>query len=76
MTKTTKTEAELTEMAMVELKAHLDCPAGMAISVLRWGKVGVRRQGRSRHGDSAWLSRMRRDARADRRPSEQAIRRA
>jgi hypothetical protein len=29
--------AELIEMAMTELKVHLDCPDGMAISVLRWG---------------------------------------
>ena len=37
MSKPTKTEAELIEMAMTELKAHLDCPEGMSISVLRWG---------------------------------------
>jgi hypothetical protein len=37
MSKPTKTEAELIEMATTELKAHLDYPAGMSISVLRWG---------------------------------------
>ncbi|MGC2774495.1 MAG: hypothetical protein WA418_02545 [Bradyrhizobium sp.] len=37
MTKSTKTEAELIAMAKEELKAHLDVPDGMAISVLRWG---------------------------------------
>ncbi|BAM88661.1 conserved hypothetical protein [Bradyrhizobium oligotrophicum S58] len=37
MTKPTKTEAELIAMAKAELKAHADCPDGMAISVLRWG---------------------------------------
>ena len=37
MTKPTKTEAELIEMAMTELKVHLGCPDWMAISVLRWG---------------------------------------
>ena len=37
MTKPTKTEAELIAMAKEELKARVDCPAGMAISVLRWG---------------------------------------
>lgn len=37
MTKPTKTEAELIAMAMAELKAHVDCPDGMTISVLRWG---------------------------------------
>jgi hypothetical protein len=37
MSKLTKTEAELIEMAMAELKAHLDCPVGMSVSVLRWG---------------------------------------
>jgi hypothetical protein len=37
MTKPTKTEAELVAMAKVELKAHLDCPDGIVISVLRDG---------------------------------------
>ena len=37
MTKPTKTEAELIAMAKEELKARVDCPAGMAISVLRCG---------------------------------------
>jgi hypothetical protein len=37
MSKPTKTEAELVAMATAELKAHLDCPDGIAISVLRDG---------------------------------------
>jgi hypothetical protein len=37
MSKPTKTEAELVAMARVELKTHLDCPDGIAISVLRDG---------------------------------------
>ena len=37
MTKPTKTEAELIEMAMAELKAHLEYPEGMSVSVLRDG---------------------------------------
>jgi hypothetical protein len=37
MTKPTKTEAELIEMAMAELKAHVECPDGMSVSVLRDG---------------------------------------
>ena len=36
MSKPTKTEAELIAMAMSELKAHLDCPEGMKISLLKW----------------------------------------
>ena len=34
MSKPVKTEAELIEMARTELKAHLDCPDGIKISVL------------------------------------------
>ncbi len=37
MNKLSKTEAELVAMARDELKAHLDCPAGMTIAILRWG---------------------------------------
>jgi hypothetical protein len=37
MSKQTKTEAELIAMAQAELKAHLECPTGMSISILRWG---------------------------------------
>jgi hypothetical protein len=37
MTKPTRTEAELIDMAVTELKAHLDCPEGMSVSVLRDG---------------------------------------
>jgi hypothetical protein len=37
MSKPTKTEAELIAMAQTELKAHLECPVGMTISILRWG---------------------------------------
>jgi hypothetical protein len=36
MSKPTKTEAELIAMAMAELEAHLDCPQGMVISVVKW----------------------------------------
>ena len=35
MSRPSKTEAELIEMAKAELKAHLDCPDGLVISVLR-----------------------------------------
>jgi hypothetical protein len=37
MSKPTKTEAELVEMARAELKTHADCPDGIVISVLRDG---------------------------------------
>jgi hypothetical protein len=37
MSKPAKTEAELIEMAKAELKAHLDCPDGIAVSVIRDG---------------------------------------
>ena len=37
MSKPVKTEAELIAMAKAELRAHLDCPDGIAISVLRDG---------------------------------------
>jgi hypothetical protein len=37
MSKPTKTEAELIAMAREELKVHLDCPDGIAVSVLRDG---------------------------------------
>jgi hypothetical protein len=37
MSKPTRTEAELIAMARAELKAHLDCPDGIVISVLRDG---------------------------------------
>jgi hypothetical protein len=37
MSKPTKTEAQLIAMAQEELKAHLDCPDGIVISVLRAG---------------------------------------
>jgi hypothetical protein len=37
MSKPTKTEAELIAMAQAELKAHLEYPVGMTISILRWG---------------------------------------
>lgn len=35
MSKPTKTQAELIAMARAELKAHADCPDGIAIFVLR-----------------------------------------
>ena len=35
MSKPVKTEAELIAMARAELKEHVDCPDGIAISVLR-----------------------------------------
>jgi hypothetical protein len=35
MSRTSKTEAELIEMAKAELKVHADCPDGIVISVLR-----------------------------------------
>jgi hypothetical protein len=38
MSKPTKTEAELVAMARAELKVHLDCPEGIAISILRDGE--------------------------------------
>jgi hypothetical protein len=37
MSKPTKTEAELTALARAELKAHIHCPDGIVISVLRNG---------------------------------------
>jgi hypothetical protein len=37
MSKPAKTEAELIAMARAELKAHLDCPDGIEISVIRDG---------------------------------------
>jgi len=37
MPKPVKTEAELVAMARAELKAHLDCPDGIMIAVLRDG---------------------------------------
>jgi hypothetical protein len=37
MSKPVKTEAELIAMARAELKAHLDCPDGIKIAVLRDG---------------------------------------
>jgi hypothetical protein len=37
MSKPSKTEAELIAMAKQELKVHLDCPDGIAVSVLRSG---------------------------------------
>jgi hypothetical protein len=37
MSKPLKTEAELIEMALAELKVHADCPEGIRISVLRDG---------------------------------------
>jgi hypothetical protein len=37
MSKPTKTEGELIAMAREELKAHVDCPDGVVISVLRAG---------------------------------------
>jgi hypothetical protein len=37
MSKPTKTEAELIALARAELKAHVPCPDGIAISVLRTG---------------------------------------
>ena len=38
MSKPVKTEAELVAMARLELKAHLDCPDGIRIAVLRDGQ--------------------------------------
>ena len=38
MSKPVKTEAELVAMARAELKAHLDCPEGITIAVLRDGE--------------------------------------
>ena len=37
MSKPIKTAAELIAMARTELKAHLDCPEGIAIDVIRDG---------------------------------------
>jgi len=37
MSKPVKTEAELIAMARAELKAHLECPDGIGIAVLRDG---------------------------------------
>jgi hypothetical protein len=37
MSKPVKTEAELVAMARAELKAHLDCPEGIMIVMLRDG---------------------------------------
>jgi hypothetical protein len=37
MSKPSKTEAELIAMARAELKAHVDCPDGVIIAVLRDG---------------------------------------
>ena len=37
MSKPARTEAELIAMARAELKAHLDCPEGIEISVIRDG---------------------------------------
>jgi hypothetical protein len=37
MSKSARTEAELIAMAQAELKAHVDCPEGLVISVLRNG---------------------------------------
>jgi hypothetical protein len=37
MSKPTKTEGELIAMAREELRAHVDCPDGVVISVLRAG---------------------------------------
>ncbi|MBO4227081.1 hypothetical protein [Bradyrhizobium neotropicale] len=37
MSKPSKTEAELIEMARAELKVHADCPDGIVISVIRDG---------------------------------------
>ncbi|WOH64380.1 hypothetical protein [Bradyrhizobium sp. BWA-3-5] len=37
MSKPAKTEAELIAMARTELKAHLECPDGIEISVIRDG---------------------------------------
>lgn len=37
MSKPARTEAELIAMARTELKAHLDCPEGIEISVIRDG---------------------------------------
>jgi hypothetical protein len=38
MSKPTKTQAALIEMARAELKVHADCPDGMVISVIRDGE--------------------------------------
>ena len=38
MSKPAKTEAELIAMAKAELKAHVDAPDGMVISVIRDGE--------------------------------------
>jgi hypothetical protein len=37
MSKPTKTQAELIEMARAELKVHADCPDGIVISVIGEG---------------------------------------
>lgn len=37
MSKPTKTEAELIALAKAELEAHLSCPDGIVISVIRTG---------------------------------------
>ncbi len=37
MSKPSKTEAELIAMARAELKAHVDCPDGVVIAVIRDG---------------------------------------
>ena len=74
MSKPTKTEAELIAMAMAELKAHLECPEGMMVSVLTWGdNWEFRAKADPGTAVKARLSRMRRDAGPDRRSSAQAV---
>jgi hypothetical protein len=74
MSKPVKTEAELIAMARAELKAHLDCPDGIVISVLRDEDSWEFRA----EADEATIAkpgypRMRRDAGPGRRPSQQAV---
>jgi hypothetical protein len=72
MSKPVKTEAELIAMAKAELKVHADGPDGIVISVLRDGdswSSGLPPTGRLQNP----VSRMRRDAGADRRPPRQTV---
>ena len=74
MSKPVKTEAELITMARVELKVHSDCPDGIVISVLADGDSWEFRASADTGDDrKARLSRMRRNAGADRRPPQQAV---
>ena len=73
MSKPTKTEAELIALAKAELKVHSDCPDGIAIYVLRDGDSWEFRAEAGEEIIAKRLSRMRRDAGADRRSPQQAV---